>query len=77
MTKLTRFFGTCVLVVSLFTVALAGDILTPPAAPPAPPAEFTVDCSSVEASTPAQDSSIDIVTEATTMLATWLEAAIF
>src|SRR6267154_1644591 len=48
MTKLTRFFGTCVLVVSLSGVALAGDVLTPPAPPP-PPAQLSSSCPGTEA----------------------------
>lgn len=77
MTKLTRFFGTCVLVVSLFGVALAGDILTPPVAPP-PPAECSSDCPATEAAAPAQpapDSSV-YVAEAAEMFAEWLVASI-
>jgi hypothetical protein len=71
MTKLTRFFGTCLLVVSLFSVALGGDTLTPPVAPP-PPAECVSDCPGTEASAPQQSGSDlggDIVTAVDMLLA--------
>jgi hypothetical protein len=74
MTKLTQFFGTCALVVSLSSVGLAGDILTPPVAPP-PPAECTSNCPETNVPTLQQpDSSDDIVTAVN--LAAWLVASI-
>lgn len=76
MSRLRRLVAISTLMVSLSALALAGETLTPPVAPP-PPAEFTTECSETEASTPVQSSSVDIVTEATMMLAGWLEAAIF
>lgn len=78
MTKLTRFFATCLLVVSISTVALAdgGTVQGPPAPPPPPSAECTADCSSASASEPVQDSSIDIAS-AEDMLTNWLVALIF
>jgi len=77
MTKLTRFFGTCVLAVCLSGVALAGDVMTPPVAPP-PPSQLSSNCPGTEA--PAlqqsgQDLSGDLVTAMDT-LATWLVASI-
>jgi hypothetical protein len=81
MTKLTRFFATSLLVVSMSAIALAdgegGILQTPPApaaAAAAAAAECTVDCSSTEASTttqPVQDSTADIATTAQ-MFAVWL-----
>jgi hypothetical protein len=80
MTKLTRFFATCLLVVSISAVALAdgdgGTVQGPPAPPPA--AQCDTDCSSPEASAPAQpaeDLSVDIVTEAT-LFASWFAMSI-
>jgi hypothetical protein len=77
MTKLTRFFGTCVLVVSLSGVALAGDVMTPPVAPP-PPFGSSSNCPGTEAPAlqqPGQDLSGDLVTAMDT-LASWLVASI-
>ena len=77
MTKLTRFFGTCILVVSLCGVALAGDVMSPPVAPP-PPVECSSDCPGTGAAAPAQsapDSSVDVA-GAAEMLANWLVASI-
>ena len=81
MTQLRRLVAISILMVSMFGVALAdgGATQGPPAAPPAPP-ECNADCSGIDASAqvqPEQNSSVDIVTEATTMLTRWLEAAIF
>ena len=77
MTKLTRFVGTCVLVVSLSGVALAGDVMTPPAPPP-PPSQLSSDGPGTEAPAlpqPGQDLSGDLVTAMNT-LASWLMASI-
>ena len=77
MTKLTRFFGTCVLVVSLSGVALAGDIMTPPAPPP-PPSQLSSSCPGTEAPAlqqPGQDLSGDLLTAMDT-LASWFVATI-
>ena len=77
MTRLTRFFGTCVLVVSLSGVALAGDIMTPPAPPP-PPSQLSSDGPGTEAPAlqqPGQDLNGDLVTAMNT-LASWLMASI-
>lgn len=67
----------CILMVSLFGVALAegGDTHGPPAMPPAVP-ECTADCPSTEASTTAQPTqdSVDITTAE--MLAAWLATSI-
>ena len=82
MTKLTRFFGTCLLVVSLSAVALAdgdgGATQGPPAPVPPPSAECVAEYSGTEASAPAQpaqDSSVDILM-AGDMLANWLVMSI-
>jgi hypothetical protein len=77
MTKLIQFFGTCVLVVSLVGVALAGDTLTPPVPPP-PPSQLSSNGPGTEAPAlqqPGQDLSGDLGT-AVDMLAAWLEASI-
>ncbi len=77
MTKLTRFVGTCVLVVSLSGVALAGDIMTPPAPPP-PPSQLSSCCPGTAASAlqqPGQDLSGDLLT-AMDKLASWFVATI-
>ena len=74
MTKVIRFFGTCVLVASLFSIAVAGDVPTPPVAPP-PSADCYIDCPETEASAlPQPESGGDIVTA--TDVATWLVALI-
>jgi hypothetical protein len=76
MTKLTRFFGTCVLVVSLSGAALAGDTMTPPAPPP-PPLQISSN-GGTEAPAlqqPGQDLNGDLVTALDT-LASWLVASI-
>ena len=77
MTKLNRFFGICILVVSLSGVALAGDVLTPPAPSP-PPAQLSSSCSETEAPAlpqPGQDLSGDLLTAMDT-LASWFVATI-
>ena len=73
MTKLTQFFGACVLAITLFSVAVAGDIPTPPVAPPSP-VDCTTNCTDT-AQNQAPDSSDDIVT-AVDLLAVWLVASI-
>jgi hypothetical protein len=75
MTKLSRFFGTCVLVISLSGAALAGDVMTPPAPPPS---QLSSNCPGTEAPAlqqPGQDLSGDLVTAIDT-LASWLVASI-
>lgn len=73
MTKLKRFFGVCLLVVSMSVVALGdGQTQGPGIAQPPPPTESIT--------TPAETQafvSADFVTEATTILASWLEVVIF
>ena len=79
MTKLTRFFATGLLVVALSAVAFAdgGETQGPPQASPAPsPAESSTGVLSAEPLATPQDSSVDIVTEATTILSIWLQSAI-
>lgn len=78
MTRLRRLVAISTLVVSLFGVALAGDTQTPPLAPPDSLATSTTDFSGTAASTPAQpaeDSSVDIGTEAA-MFAAWFVMSI-
>ncbi|MFS8084329.1 MAG: hypothetical protein ACMG6H_01755 [Acidobacteriota bacterium] len=79
MRKLTRCLATCLLVVSISAGALAdgGETQGPPNASLPLLTESTTGGSAIESSAPTQASSIDMVTEATVMLATWLEAAIF
>jgi hypothetical protein len=77
MSKLTRFFGTCVLVVSLSGIAFAGDTLTPPVPPP-PPAECTSESTGTEATAPAL-TVLDFSTDMTgfaQMFVSWLGAPI-
>lgn len=77
MTQLRRLVAISILTVSLSGVALAdgGDTQTPPQAPSPPPAECTTDCSGAAPSTPAPDSTVDIVATAE-MLAVWLVTSI-
>lgn len=70
MTKLTRFFATCLLVLSISAVGFAdgvGGILQSPPAPVSPPsAQNSLDYSITDASSaaqPATDWTVDIVTE--------------
>ena len=78
MTKLTRFFATCLLVVSLFGAALAdgGQTQGPGSVSPALPAACTLE--SVECVTPmnSQDSLADLATVVTVSL-TLLAEVIF
>lgn len=77
MKRLRGLVAISTLMVSLSALALAGETLTPPAAPPSS-AESTTDCSGTAASTPAQpaeDSSVDIATEVA-IFATWLALSI-
>jgi hypothetical protein len=77
MSKLTRFFGTCLLIASISSVAFAdgGDTQGPPAPPP-PPRQCVVDSTDLDASTHlAQESSVDVAT-AVDLLANWLALAI-
>jgi hypothetical protein len=78
MTKLTRLFGVCVLVVSLSAVALAEGSVTqgPPAPVPPPPAECVNEGTDTLTSTSqSQDPSVDFGNAAQT-LASWLIASI-
>ncbi len=78
MSKLTRFFGTCLLVASISAVAFADGSITqgPPAPPPPPPGQCVADSTEMDASTqPAQESWVHVVT-AVDMLANWLALAI-
>ncbi|MDX6557864.1 MAG: hypothetical protein QOF72_913 [Blastocatellia bacterium] len=81
MTQLRRLVAISILVVSLFGVAMAegGDVQVPPVPAPVPPAgSITTDCAGTEVSVPPQPGlSGDIITIATTMLDTWLAAAMF
>ena len=80
MTTLRRLLAICVLTVSLSGVAVAdgGETQGPPllSAPPAP--ECITDCSDASGSTPdqpAEEPSVDIVTEAV-IFANWLAMSI-
>jgi hypothetical protein len=80
MTKLTRLFGVCLLVVSLSVVALAtgegGATQGPPAPVPPPPAECaSEDTGALTSTQQGQDSSVDFG-GATETLANWLIASI-
>jgi hypothetical protein len=83
MTQLRRLVAISILVVSLFGVAMAdgGDVQVPPVPAPVPPAgSTTTDCAGTEVFVQpqqGQDLSVAIITQATTMLTGWLEAAIF
>jgi len=77
MSKLTRFFGACLLVVSLSAVTLAdgegGSLQTPPAPIPPPSVEFVIDSNEVTNSCePNQESWVDFAAET---FATWLVAS--
>ena len=81
MTKLTRFFGACLLVVSLSAVALAdgepGATQGPPAPPPPPAAQCVTEGAEVADSTqPVQEAWVDVETAAD-MFANWLVMSIF
>jgi hypothetical protein len=74
MTKVIRFFATCILVVSLAAVALAdgGETQGPGLAPPQPPTtECTADCTSNEASCPVPELSVE-ASDVANLLVTWL-----
>jgi hypothetical protein len=77
MSKLTRFFGTCLLIASISAVAFAdgGSVQGPPVPPP-PTGQCVADSTDLDASTqPTQESSVDVAT-AVDMLANWLALAI-
>jgi hypothetical protein len=77
MTKLTRFFATCVLVVSISAVAWAdgGSTQGPNIVPPSPPVEeCTTSCTN--SLTSPQPSSADTLTMAD-MFLIWLAESIF
>jgi len=74
MTKVSRFFATCLLVVSLASVALAdgGETHGPGLASPQPPlTECTANCNGSEASFPMPEPSID-ASDLANVLVTWL-----
>jgi len=74
MTKVIRFFATCLLVVSLAAVALAdgGETHGPGLAPPEPPTtECTANCTGNEASCLAPGPSVDL-SDVANVLVTWL-----
>lgn len=77
MKNLTRFFATCLLVVSMSAVALAdgGITQTPGLAPPAPP-DCTTGCSEAENATSTQNLSVDTMIEAAKFV-TWLAESIY
>lgn len=71
MSKLARFFATSMLVVSLSTVALAdgGETQGPNLASPAPHPGSSAGSPGTMALSPVQDSSIEIATEVTLLVA--------
>lgn len=79
MTKLTRFFATCILVVSISAVAWAdGGTTQGPniAAPPPPVEECATVCPENVTFTPQQPSSVETLTLAD-MFIIWLAESIF
>jgi hypothetical protein len=77
MSKLTRFFGACLLVVSLSALTLAdgegGQLQSPPAPIPAPSVEFVIDSNEATSSIQTnQNSWVDFAAET---CAIWLVAS--
>jgi hypothetical protein len=83
MTQLRCLVAVSILVVCLSGVAVAdgGEVQGPPLAPPDSAPQCTAtNCAGTEVSVPQQQEQsllVDIVTEGTTMLDTWLAAAMF
>ena len=76
MKKLTRFFATCLLVVSLSVVALAdGGATQGPGLAAPPPTNCTTGCSEAENATSTQNLAAHTMTEAANFL-TWLAESI-
>ena len=75
MTKLTRFFGACLLIGSISAVALAdgngGETQGPPAPPPPPAAQSVAD-SAIDSTQTAQNSVLDVATAEADLLEAWL-----
>lgn len=79
MTKVMRFFTTCLLVVSMAAVALAdgGETHGPGLAPPQPPiTECTANCNGNEGSLPLPEPSID-ASDLAKLLVTWFVQSTF
>jgi hypothetical protein len=79
MKTLTRFFATCLLVVSMSAVALAdGGVTQGPglAAPPPPPVDCPTGCSEAENAISTQNSAVDTMIEAAELV-TWLAESIY
>lgn len=79
MTKVIRFFSTCLLVVSMAAVALAdgGEVHGPGFAPPQPPSiECTANCNGNQTSYPVPEPSID-ASDVANLLVTWFVQSTF
>ncbi len=81
MTKLTRFFGTFLLIVSISAVALAdgngGNTQGPPAPPPPPAAQSVTDSAeTIDSTQTAQNSVLDVATAEADLLEAWLVSAL-
>ena len=76
MTKLARFVGTCLLIVSMAAVCWAGEVpgVGLPS-PPSPPAECTTDCTGTETVSPAPDAPVNTA-DLMNVLVTWLVQSI-
>jgi len=78
MKKLSGFFATCLLVVSMSAAALADGGVTqgPGLAPPPPPPVCTTDCSEAENAISTQSLSVDTMIEVEKFV-TWLTESIY
>ena len=74
MTKLTRFVGTCLLLVSTATVALAGETLGAGLPSPPPPAECTENCTPNETTLLQPDASV--TADVVNVIVIWLVESI-
>ena len=77
MTKLSRFFGTCLLIVSISTVALAdgdgGQTQGPPAPPaPTPAVQYVTDSAETTDSTQTDQNAVPDLAAEAELLAAWL-----
>ena len=72
MTKLMRFVGTCLLVVSMAGVAWAGETHGPGLPAPPPPAERTTDGTSTQTTVPLPEASVNTADDVVNVLVTWL-----
>jgi hypothetical protein len=76
MTKLTRFFGTCLLVVSISVVALAdgdgGETHGPPAPAPTPAVQYVTDSAETTDSNQTDQNAVPDLAAEADLLAAWL-----